>query len=97
MRQDFRLALRITVAMLVLAQALALTGIVTGPIERLLRNPTADWWVFSVGAMGLHAFILFAVYTAPNWRPIVAAILAGLALDSALIAYVPGRCQASEL
>jgi predicted membrane-bound spermidine synthase len=89
MLQDLRAALRIAAAMLVLAEVLALTRIVSGPLEQLAGTLDSEHWVFNLGSMGLHAFLLYTAYHAPDWRRPLWTLLGGLALDVFLLRFLP--------
>ncbi len=89
MLQDLKIALWLAAGMIVLAVLLGLTGIVTGPVERLWGTFESAHWVFNIGSMGLHATLLLLVYCAPNWRLALGVLLGGAALDIALLPHVP--------
>lgn len=89
MSRDLRIGLYLTAAMLVVAEAIGMTGIVVSPSAAFRRMFGPENWVFNLGAMALHPLILYVAYAAPNWRAIAGTVLAGLALDLVLLPYVP--------
>lgn len=89
MQRGLRIALWVALGMLLLAEAIAMTGIVSGPARRFLLSARSPQWVAILGSITLHAFVLYAAYSAPRWRGPLLALAAGAAIDAALWPFAP--------
>jgi|CXWL01.1.fsa_nt_gi predicted membrane-bound spermidine synthase len=93
MTKDYRIALTITLVMVVFSEVLGITGIIPGSLGLLKSTLFSGEWVFYLGNVGLHAFILLTGYLAPSWRPVGRVLLVGVALDIAMLPYLPAPAE----